>query len=427
MNESHQEIINRIGNIYNDFINISINEDLSVLNIQLDEFAQVKLILKNKIQNKYLNLKEIQSKLYEKCLIQVQKVENGYLVCSNVSNKKTENKLILFCEDIDVNIEFWDYSKIKISEDENKENYRVCLAVKEARNLLIKHVLFGDEGLNYIEKDLVRYAILIIVLNLLQLQEQYSDENISNLFKVEDKNSQNALKQALEAIKIYVGKIDGVEMFEQKIEGYLSSQKNEYIYDDIDFEKLKILENNQSHCYYNEPIYKIYADFSVGVKNACKNFKCKHKAPSTKFAIKSEKYIKQKIIPTLTENGFEGQYPCFIYKDCSKLYVISFEVMDNKVVIKYDDKNLELKKIKSLLENVYYKEIKPEDFCVYLTSECLDNQSVGECIKQFLDDLKLHKEIEFDEYSKETDIKHHKQRQSLLDKIFSIFKKEADK
>ena len=75
------------------------------------------------------------------------------------------------------------------------------------------------------------------------------------------------------------------------------------------------------------------------VKILNKDFEDKHQFPNTKFATNINNYIQNKIIPILKLNNFEGEYPYFIYKDYKKIYIISFEIKENKVVIKYDDKD----------------------------------------------------------------------------------------
>ncbi len=135
MNKYYEEIINTIGNTYNHFIDVSINKDLSIFNIELGEFAQIKLELINIQQNKDKVLEEI-NKQSEIILLDVKKVDKGYEIPLYINNKELRYKVVLYCEDIICRIRFWDYSKINISEDENKDNYRVLLAVKEAK----KHI-----------------------------------------------------------------------------------------------------------------------------------------------------------------------------------------------------------------------------------------------------------------------------------------------
>ena len=63
------------------------------------------------------------------------KIENGKIY---INNKELRYKVVLYCEDIICRIRFWDYSKINISEDENKDNYRVLLAVKIQEYLILE-------------------------------------------------------------------------------------------------------------------------------------------------------------------------------------------------------------------------------------------------------------------------------------------------
>ena len=432
MNKYYEEIINTIGNTYNHFIDISINKDLSIFNIELGEFAQIKLELINIQQNKDKVLEEI-NKQSEIILLDVKKVDKGYEIPLYINNKELRYKVVLYCEDIICRIRFWDYSKINISEDENKDNYRVLLAVKEAKNILMKYKIFGDNGLNYIERELIKYALLILILNLLQLEKQYNQEfslDKEDLLKTNDINIEKIeLEQALKALEFYKDKVKGIDKIKEEIVIYLNNLKA-LVKNDNNYNLKQYKENRYNypnHCYYYQPIYRIYSDFSIAIKNACKDFEDKHQFPNTKFATNINNYIQNKIIPILKLNEFEGEYPYFIYKDYKKIYIISFEIKENKVVIKYDDKDKSNLKIKSLLENIDYREMKPEDFCVYLTSECLDKESVGDCINQFIDDLRLHKQVEFDQYDDNIIDKPYKKKISILEKIISKFKKEKNK
>lgn len=431
MNKYYKDIINNIGNTYNYFINISTDENLSIFNIELGEFAQIKLKLKNIKQNRDKVLEEI-TRQSEIILLDIKKHESGYLLTLYINNKEERYKVSLFCEDMDCDIQFWDYSKIKISEDENKDNYRVLLAVKEAKNLLMKRKLFDENALNYKERNLVKNAVLIIILSLLQLKEQYNDSSYldsEDLFKNKDENiEREALQQALQVIEFYIGKIKEAQAIKEKIEYYLNNPKKLMgnRNDNNSKKDQKNISNYQNHCYYYQSIYRIYSDFSIAIENSCKEFECKYKTPNTKFAIDINDYIQNKIIPILKQNGFEGEYPCFVYKDCKKIYIISFQIMPNKVVIKYDDKNIDTRKIRALLENIDYKEIKPEDFCVYLTSECLDSDAIGECVSQFIEDLKVYKQIEFNEYDDNIINKPYESKAGILERILFRFKKQKN-
>ena len=228
MNKYYEEIINTIGNTYNHFIDVSINKDLSIFNIELGEFAQIKLELINIQQNKDKVLEEI-NKQSEIILLDVKKVDKGYEIPLYINNKELRYKVVLYCEDIICRIRFWDYSKINISEDENKDNYRVLLAVKEAKNILMKYKIFGDNGLNYIERELIKYALLILILNLLQLEKQYNQEfslDKEDLLKTNDINIEKIeLEQALKALEFYRDKVKGIDEIKEEIVIYLNNLK----------------------------------------------------------------------------------------------------------------------------------------------------------------------------------------------------------
>ena len=99
MNKYYEEIINTIGNTYNHFIDVSINKDLSIFNIELGEFAQIKLELINIQQNKDKVLEEI-NKQSEIILLDVKKVDKGYEIPLYINNKELRYKVVLYCEDI---------------------------------------------------------------------------------------------------------------------------------------------------------------------------------------------------------------------------------------------------------------------------------------------------------------------------------------
>ena len=51
MNKTHKKIINKIGNTYKNYINISLDNEVGILNLKLDKFANIELKLKNATQN----------------------------------------------------------------------------------------------------------------------------------------------------------------------------------------------------------------------------------------------------------------------------------------------------------------------------------------------------------------------------------------
>ena len=225
MNKTHKKIINKIGNTYKNYINISLDNEAGILNLKLDKFANIELKLKNATQNIDESLKEFVNELSTSSFIQIKEVPNGYLISSFIGSKKGSQKITAFCEDIDFNTEFYDYSQIKISEDENIDNYRVRLGVKQARNLLSKHALLGDENLNDIEKNLLKYAMLIAILNSAQDDETYDMESICSIYDLFLKYDNNYekiefLEQALKATESYAGKIQEIDDIKNILESY---------------------------------------------------------------------------------------------------------------------------------------------------------------------------------------------------------------
>ena len=364
MNKTHKKIINKIGNTYKNYINISLDNEVGILNLKLDKFANIELKLKN-----------------------------------------------AFCEDIDFNIEFYDYSKINISENENIDNYRVRLGVKQVRNLLSKHALLGDENLNDIEKELIKYAMLIAILNSAQDDETYDMESICSIYDLFLKYDNNYekiefLEQALKATESYAGKIQEIDEIKNIIEEYIEIQheldKNTKNTKNFNFDEFqKKIKKYQEKCYYYKPLYKVYADFTLEVKKACKDFKNPTKTLETDYSISIRNYIDSQVIPVLKQSGFEGEYPYFTYKSHKKLYTLGFEINSNKTLVKYDDRKINSKKIINLLKNVEPRDINIEDVGVYLVDKCSDIVDIARSVNEFLEELKIQKISEYGQTQKE--------------------------
>ena len=330
---------------------------------------------------------------------------NGYLISSFIGSKKGSQKITAFCEDIDFNTEFYDYSQIKISEDENIDNYRVRLGVKQARNLLSKHALLGDENLNDIEKNLLKYAMLIAILNSAQDDETYDMESICSIYDLFLKYDNNYekiefLEQALKATESYAGKIQEIDEIKNIIEEYIEIQheldKNTKNTKNFNFDEFqKKIKKYQEKCYYYKPLYKVYADFTLEVKKACKDFKNPTKTLETDYSISIRNYIDSQVIPVLKQSGFEGEYPYFTYKSHKKLYTLGFEINSNKTLVKYDDRKINSKKIINLLKNVEPRDINIEDVGVYLVDKCSDIVDIARSVNEFLEELKIQKISEY--------------------------------
>ena len=411
MNKTHKKIINKIGNTYKNYINISLDNEAGILNLKLDKFANIELKLKNATQNIDESLKEFVNELSTSSFIQIKEVPNGYLISSFIGSKKGSQKITAFCEDIDFNIEFYDYSQIKISEDENIDNYRVRLGVKQARNLLSKHALLGDENLNDIEKNLLKYAMLIAILNSAQDDETYDMESICSIYDLFLKYDNNYekiefLEQALKATESYAGKIQEIDEIKNIIEEYIEIQheldKNTKNTKNFNFEEFqKKIKKYQEKCYYYKPLYKVYADFTLEVKKACKDFKNPTKTLETDYSISIRNYIDSQVIPVLKQSGFEGEYPYFTHKSHKKLYTLGFEINSNKTLVKYDDRKINSKKIVNLLKNVEPRDINIEDVGVYLVDKCSDIVDIARSVNEFLEELKIQKISEYGQTQKE--------------------------
>ena len=96
----------------------------------------------------------------------------------------------------------------------------------------MKYKIFGDNGLNYIERELIKYALLILILNLLQLEKQYNQEfslDKEDLLKTNDINIEKIeLEQALKALEFYRDKVKGIDDYNlgDYVEDYPSGTYN---------------------------------------------------------------------------------------------------------------------------------------------------------------------------------------------------------
>lgn len=441
MKKIYQKILNSIGDTYKNYINISLEEnELPTVDIILDEFANVKLQLKNATEDISDDLDREVRNLSSVSFLEIKEVEGGYLFSILLGNKIKKERYVYFCEDVEFLMEFYDYSKIEVSDREMIDNYRVVLAVKEARNLLEKHALLGDEGLNEKERALIKNAMLIVLLNSAQFYEVYNEKSICNIhdlfLKYDDRyEKKEFLEAALEACKLYEGEIEEIEKLQNTIKSYLDIQaeldKNIKNTKSFDFEAFqKDIEKYQDKCYYYKPMYKIYADFSINLKKACEGFKDRNQTQKTQFSIDMENYITEKIIPKLKENKFEGEFPNYIYKDDRKIYMLSFDIKNDKVSITSDDKKISSKKMKALLQNIDYREIKVIDIDEGFIADCKNKEEIDVCVEDVLEDLEIHKDMtqlrkEIREIlDEEDDVEESQNNDGFINKIFSIFKKK---
>ena len=88
MNKTHKKIINKIGNTYKNYINISLDNEVGILNLKLDKFANIELKLKNTTQDIDESLKGFVNELSTSSFIQIKDVPNGYLISSFIGSKK---------------------------------------------------------------------------------------------------------------------------------------------------------------------------------------------------------------------------------------------------------------------------------------------------------------------------------------------------
>lgn len=143
-----------------------------------------------------------------------------------------------------------------------------------------------------------------------------------------------------------------------------------------------------------------------------------------------EKYIYEKILSQLKENGFEGEFPNYRYKDDKKIYMLSFKIKNDKVVIESGDRKISSKKMKSLLQNIDYVEMNLFDLDEYFYVDCKKTEEIDVCVEDVLDDLEIHKDMSKlrqeirDILNEEDEVEQDQNNDGFINKIFSIFKKK---
>ena len=268
MNIRDLEIINNISEIYRDSINIShrSNKLKIIVNIDLDDYAKITLNLKNILDNNISE--EIESEVNEALEIDpmyIKKLANGYLFSTNGNLKMNNSKKVYICEDIDFEIQLYDYSKINILEDDIVDEYRIVLSIQEAKNLLRKHGVLGNGYLNEKEKNLIKYAMFIVLLNSSQEYETSGYCSICNIYDIflQYKNKyekKEFLEESIRVCSLYENDIVQMKEIKQKIEMYL----NEKI--DLDTDKnstrrfdfnkfLESIKSYQENCKREDPFY----------------------------------------------------------------------------------------------------------------------------------------------------------------------------
>ena len=186
--------------------------------------------------------------------------------------------------------------------------------------------------------------MLIAILNSAQDDETYDMESICSIYdlflKYDNKYEKiEFLEQALKTTESYAGKIQEIDEIKNIIEDYIEIQheldKNTKNTKNFNFDEFqKKIKKYQEKCYYYKPLYKVYADFTLEVKKACKDFKNPTKTLETDYSISIRNYIDSQVIPVLKQSGFEGEYPYFTYKRHKKLYTLGFEINSNTMIEK---------------------------------------------------------------------------------------------
>ncbi|WP_343346184.1 hypothetical protein [Terrisporobacter petrolearius] len=392
MRKKYIEIVNGITDYYKESVNLLNEEEKSkVITITLEKFGLIKVALKNINKEKiYYNSENY--KAIENGPVQISKIERGYLVASI---GECNNEPVVFtyeCDDVDFELDLYDYSNLKINKKYIKDDYRVKLGNQIAHNLLMKHATLGDEFLNEKEKNILPVAMWIAILDSSQKFIDLPDYNkIFDLFiqyngkyekeeflqkAIQIEKDYEDIKEVRKVCKIMENCLDNLQF---------SSDRNCYS------KMEEKLINHLSFWNSLEPVYRVYTDFTNYIKDACESFETNN----TNKNIEIENYIKNKVGNKLVKVGFEEEFPFYRIKTEEKVYVLEFEIANNqkvniKMLQEILDESCELAELLSMMD---YKYLKPEDIKGWDEEICKTKENIDEEVDIILDCLLVDKTL----------------------------------
>ncbi|WP_434798253.1 hypothetical protein [Terrisporobacter vanillatitrophus] len=392
MREKYIEIVNGITDYYKESINLLDKEGKGkVIIITLEKFGLIRVVLKNTSKEKiYYNSENY--KAIENGPVQISKIESGYLVAS-IGEYNNEPVVFTYeCDEIDFELDLYNYSNLKINKKYIKDDYRVKLGNKIAHNLLMKHATLGDEFLNEKEKNILPVAMWIAILDSSQKFIDLPDYNkIFDLFiqyngkyekeeflqkAIQIENDYEDIKEVRKVCKIMQNCLDNLQ-FSSDRDNY--SKMEEKLIDHLSFWNSL------------EPVYRVYTDFTNYMKEACESFETNNSNEN----IEIENYIKNKVGSKLVKVGFEEEFPFYRIKTEEKIYVLEFEIVNNrKVNIKMLQEILdESCELIELLNMMDYGYLKPEDINRWDEEICKTKEDIDEEVEIILDCLLVDKTL----------------------------------
>lgn len=392
MRVKYIEIVNGITDYYKESINLLDKEGKGkVIIITLEKFGLIRVVLKNTSKEKiYYNSENY--KAIENGPVQISKIESGYLVAS-IGEYNNEPVVFTYeCDEIDFELDLYNYSNLKINKKYIKDDYRVKLGNKIAHNLLMKHATLGDEFLNEKEKNILPVAMWIAILDSSQKFIDLPDYNkIFDLFiqyngkyekeeflqkAIQIENDYEDIKEVRKVCKIMQNCLDNLQ-FSSDRDNY--SKMEEKLIDHLSFWNSL------------EPVYRVYTDFTNYMKEACESFETNNSNEN----IEIENYIKNKVGSKLVKVGFEEEFPFYRIKTEEKIYVLEFEIVNNrKVNIKMLQEILdESCELIELLNMMDYGYLKPEDINRWDEEICKTKEDIDEEVEIILDCLLVDKTL----------------------------------
>ncbi len=392
MREKYIDIVNDITYYYKESVNLLFEEEKSkIITITLVDFGHIRVYLRNASKEKiYYDSENYEA--IENGPVQIRKIEIGYSVAS-IGEYNNEPVVFTYeCEEVDFELDLYNYSNIKINKKYIKHDYRVKLGNKIAHNLLMKHATLGYEFLNEKEKNILPVAMWISILDSSQKFIGLPDYNkIFDLFiqyngkyekeeflqkAIQIENDYEDIKEVKKVCKIMKNGLDNLQV---------SLDKNDY---------LKMEEKLINHLsFWNslEPVYKVYTDFTNYMKEACESFETNNLNQN----IEIENYIKNKVGSKLVKVGFEEEFPFYRIKTEEKIYVLEFDIINNqKVNIKILQEILdESPELVELLNMMDYKYLKPEDIDGWDEEICKTKEDIDEEVEIILDCLLVDKTL----------------------------------
>ena len=391
MLDKHIKLVNNITNCYKESISILPKEKNDrIISIKLNNFGLIKLTLKNDNREKIYYDSE-NYELVNDGPIQIYKQDKGYLVaCRGEYNEES----VIFtydCEEIEYSLELYDYASIKVYDKEIICDYRIKLGAKIAYNLLMKHAVLGDEGLNEREIDAIPMAMWIALMDFSRDVENTGAPIIckaSDIFLQYNNRyeKEEFLREACKITNLYEGNEEVrivCDIMKEGLEKLIKS-KEKSTYSDIK----ESLSEHINQWDYKSQAYQIYVYFTNFLINACKDFDMEEKTEETQL----EKYIKEEVVPLLKKKGFNGNYPTLRMKTEDKLYIINFE-KDKDLIINFSDELLENKDIKILLKTMHYEDIKIEDTIAWDVYNCNSEDVIDDEIETILDTIVVDKSM----------------------------------